>query len=1166
MRPMPMQTPVRSPRTCRAARLCSAAGRVAAAVAAVVAVAALMPPSCGGSEGQSDGGAKDGKKDATRGRAGAPAAPVLDPALTEAVNRGVGLMGKFEFAQAAELFGALAAAHPAVPLLRLNHAIATLNQSRDGAQDEAAAALRTLIQSSPPAEIAVRARYCLALCELYLGRAAEAVPHFVAVAESRGADAYAQYFAGQALEQVGETSKALGWYERSAERDPMLKSALLGVQRCARKLGDDARAERALAAFEQLSENPRARNAEFKYTRMGDAGLAQAEDDTARLAYTPPSGPIFESPAPIAFELEAGAGDAGVAAIDWSSEVGQHACTVDLNGDGLLDLVIARAFTLKTPDGMLGPRTLVLEARAGGGFTARPSHPLMALTGVRVSSLLFGDVDGNGRVDAYVCATGGNRLLLQDDAGAWRDATAEWSAAGNGGVCNDGALADLDHDGDLDVLLLYREGPNDLLANVGVAGGASGFRSIGAQAGLQGAIGNEDRAPISCIVSDFDYDRDADILILNDALPHQLFLNERLWKWTEGQAPGVSAAQLQDAAVAAAVVEIADLPLRRAVFATSGYLRLPTRVENMPITAGVGLGVADVTGDGHQDILVLGNDRIAMRDEAGRLVQEFPVPEGALRTQVAMLDPARGAHLITLRAGQPPLLWAPGAGRGPFAALAFSGRTDPAQSMRSNASGIGTSWAARVGQEWFGGESFRGHTGRGQSLAPVAVGTGPFAKLDLVEIEWSDGVFQSEIDLAAGALHAITETQRQISSCPVLFAWNGTELRFVSDLLGVGGLGYLLEPGVYSEPRPWESFVLPAGALAPKPDGTLSITLAEPMEESCMLDSARLRAVDLPEGWDIAPDERMAIGGAAPTGDLVAWRRAWMPVDRGGQPRADLAAADLSAADPGPVDPRFIGRLAGEQVIELEFGTAIDAIDDPWLVIDGWIEYPYCQTMFAAWQAGAKFRAPGLEARAADGRWVELVGEWGYPAGMPRRMALPVPRAGLPAGATALRMRTNMEIYFDSVRLVAREPLPAAPVECALRRGALASPGFARRTTGPQRQPFYDRADMRPLWDCRFQRGLYTEFGDVRALLGRADAAPVVFGPGEEIALDFASPATPPAPGTVRRYLLEVRGWCKDMDLFTRDGETIEPLPGPPADAGAAELLRASRTRPAGGR
>ena len=25
--------------------------------------------------------------------------------------------------------------------------------------------------------------------------------------------------------------------------------------------------------------------------------------------------------------------------------------------------------------------------------------------------------------------------------------------------------------------------------------------------------------------------------------------------------------------------------------------------------------------------------------------------------------------------------------------------------------------------------------------------------------------------------------------------------------------------------------------------------------------------------------------------------------------------------------------------------------------------------------------------------------------------------------------------------------------------------------------------------------------------------------------------------------MVEARGWCKDMDLFTKDGETIEPLP-----------------------
>ena len=217
--------------------------------------------------------------------------------------------------------------------------------------------------------------------------------------------------------------------------------------------------------------------------------------------------------------------------------------------------------------------------------------------------------------------------------------------------------------------------------------------------------------------------------------------------------------------------------------------------------------------------------------------------------------------------------------------------------------------------------------------------------------------------------------------------------------------------------------------------------------------------------------------------------------------------------------------------------------------------------MFAAWQAGAKYRAPSLEARGADGSWTTLVEEWGYPAGMPRRMALPIPHEKLPAGVNALRMRTNMEVYFDSVRLVAREALPTAPIELALAGAELASVGFAQRTTGPQKQPHYDDARRLPLWDCRFQFGLYTELGDVAELVRGGDESLTVFGPGEQVTVDFSAATSPVPAGSTRRYVLEVRGWCKDMDLFTKDGETIEPVPG--TKPAAMEKLR---TRPMGGR
>ncbi|PYR00261.1 MAG: hypothetical protein DMF94_10770 [Acidobacteria bacterium] len=66
-----------------------------------------------------------------------------------------------------------------------------------------------------------------------------------------------------------------------------------------------------------------------------------------------------------------------------------------------------------------------------------------------------------------------------------------------------------------------------------------------------------------------------------------------------------------------------------------------------------------------------------------------------------------------------------------------------------------------------------------------------------------------------------------------------------------------------------------------------------------------------------------------------------------------------------------------------------------------------------------------------------------------------------------------------------------------------------------------------------------------------------VFGPGKKLHLTKA--------GWTRRFVLEARGWCEDMDLHTRDGDTVEPLTGT-RTAAAAELQRRSTTRHESGR
>jgi hypothetical protein len=286
--------------------------------------------------------------------------------------------------------------------------------------------------------------------------------------------------------------------------------------------------------------------------------------------------------------------------------------------------------------------------------------------------------------------------------------------------------------------------------------------------------------------------------------------------------------------------------------------------------------------------------------------------------------------------------------------------------------------------------------------------------------------------------------------------------------------------------------------------------------------------------------------------------------DRGDDITPLVTTADLKAAPPGALDPRFIG-LTARHTVELVFARALDrGPGRPVLMADGWVEYPYAQTVFGAWQAGAAFEAPTLEARDRRGRWHPVAKEFGYPAGMPRRMTLPLD--ALPPDTVALRLTTTQEIYWDRLAVVYDEPLPEAVERpLPLARATLSEGGFARRSTGPQRTPFYDYDRRQPLWDTRHPRGWYTRFGDVTPLVRNADDATVILGPGEEVAIEFDAPAESPGAGWTRRFVLRGRGWCKDMDLYTEHGDKVEPLPGTSTPE-RARLHPQFNTRYAGGR
>lgn len=1133
-------------------------------VVAVGLASALLLTGCGDRAAQPPAnGASAASPPPPVGSRGSPFAPVpavhgrsLTDEQMAAFNRGVGLMGTFAFDEAekvfAELLASLGENHPFARLARRDLAIARLNQTGEGAQERALELLEPLVAEDPSD---ITSHYCIGLIRLFLGDPQAATEHFRAAVKVDPKDAYAAYYMGQCLEFAGAADEARTWYARSAELDSSLRSPLLGLQRIESRAGHAEEAARHLELFQSMANNPRAKLAEFKYTRMGHK--AEAAVPLVMRDRPPIVGDPFVASTPTIIGEPA-----------WREAEGGEPTSLtaaDIDGDGRIDLFAANALA----DGS----SAVLLATESGAWRWVKGHALAAPKGVRAA--LWGDIDNDGDLDVYLCRAGGNLLFLGDGKGNFADATAA-SGTGAAGIDTvDGTLADLDHDGDLDLYLANGSGANELFANRG----DGRFESIAASSGAAG----DGRPSRAAVVNDFDGDRDADILILHATPPHELLLNQRLWKYAPSAAANPLFAERLEGAIAGDWNAdgnpsiLAAGPQGTLFVATSerGVWSLSRRESAQVGTKEDRSFIAvDAAGGGVPNLLWRKDREIAIAALDGSPIARVAIPPGCGTPRAwTVFQAGVAGPSVAVLTNRCLVTLDPGPGRGSFATLRFSGRTDASQSMRSNASGIGTIYAARVGERWVGGDTYRQGSGHGQSLQPASIGLGQATEVDFLQMEWSDGVFQSELALPAQTTTVVTETQRQISSCPVIFVWDGSGRCFVTDCLGVGGIGYLVAPGEYAPPRPWEHVLLPRDAVPALRNGAFEVTLAEPMEEACYLDAARLVAYDVPTGWSMTVDDRMSMAGPEPTGAARFYRTSVSPTrafdDRGVDCTAALARADHVAAPVTDIDVHLIGYLRAPHTLTLEFATPLDALPgEPTLVAQGWVEYPYCQTNFAAWQAGISATAPDLEARGADGTWQRVYPAWGYPAGMTREMSLPL--RGLPEGATALRLTSNQEIYWDSFLVAGVEACPdARRVELPLVSAALDERGFAVRVPRPQKRADYDGGRSVPLWDTRHQPGFYTAVGACTELLAATDDAVAIFGPGEEITLRFAprdGSLSAPLSGHERRFMLEVDGWCKDFDLFTGQGETLAPLPtrdGRPIaeDGESAKLHRRFNTR-----
>ena len=695
-------------------------------------------------------------------------------------------MGRFEYPEACEVFAQVVEAHPEWLDARVNLAIATLNRQQEGDVDEALRLLEEVLAEDPTN---ARAQYCTGLLKLYIGPPNDPLPHFVAAAEAAPDDAAAAYYVGQALSNARDHEAALGWFEKSIEADPYLRSGYYAASRALRIARRPDEAAEMLATFQRLESNPRAHTVEFKYKKMGSLGEAVAIGEAESVArWDRPKGPVLS--------------------FEWYEE--------------LPSVTDPHRFSIST--GVIDGQMCTFMV-GGGAKPGMDTHwkgvPVQGefWTTTDVNAALWGDVDNNGLTDLYLCRKGANELWMQVEPRVFEESGERLGVTNGSQDTVDGMLFDADHDGDLDVFCVNADGPNDLLSN----NGDGTFRPIGAMQGIDGG----DRASRQLVVADLDGDRDADIIVIQDQGPNDVFLNDRLWEYR----PAENVSSFRDASIHACIhadlnadglMDLIALDGEGALRTWSwtgdglvGEVRIPALLGG---ESAVRLCVEDVTGDGLLEVMASGATSLHVIDSSWTVIETadfgMMVPLG--------VEPWRGPTFAALdQDGVVFVAETTRPGRYPFAGVAFSGAEDPGQSMRSNASGIGVQVAARVGTLWTVRDTFRTSSGPGQSHDPISFGLAGADTIDYIDIEWPDGVFQSELDIPV-ALARSPRSPRpsaSLSSCPVLFVWNGERYEFVTDLLGVGGIGYAIGPGEYAPPRPWENVLLPESMARPDADG-----------------------------------------------------------------------------------------------------------------------------------------------------------------------------------------------------------------------------------------------------------------------------------------------------------------------------------------------------------
>jgi Tfp pilus assembly protein PilF len=1081
--------------------------------------------------------------------AGMASPPDADSAEAARLNSiGVAYMGQQRFADAQKQFEAALKAQPDYALAKLNLGVSLLSQQKS---EDAKKALLDATEKLPRDPYSW---YNLGLVYKDTAEHEKAIEAFHRVAQIAPNEPDAFYFIGYLNTQLQKYDAAIAAFQSAIAIFPYHASAEFGLARAYQRKGDAESAKEHLQRFQKMTSAKLGTPFGAGYGDQGKFSLAEYAKNAMPKA--PAAIPVKFVPQSLAAGASSGA------------------CFFDYDGDGKPDLLLVSV----SESGSVR----VLHNTGDGKFEDATNASGIKLAGSGLGCAA-GDYDNDGKTDFAVCMTDGTHLFHNEGGGRFADVTKAVGIKSEG--CAGVTFVDYDHDGDLDLFETGTFVPPSrmfssdqiLTRNPGARSnvlwrnnGNNSFTNVSAET----AVGKESTAGV--VTSDFNNDRAIDFVLTGGTKGAAILLNPR-----EGEFKPIEGIDFAKEGLPPAVGVVSfdfdkdgwmDLAFTHAGAPGISLWRNKegkgierVKLPDFGWTRGKGIAAVDYDNDGWIDLVAVGEGADVPRPPGAegrqgyngevRLLRNLGEGKFADATKDARLDAVkltkpiaiaaadvsgRGGMdlLITQAEGAPVLLKNEGAEKNGWLEIDLTALND-------NKSAIGTKveiYAGALYQKW----EVQGASGYlSQSALPIHVGLGGEKGADVVRLLWPTGVPQDEIKLEGRKTQAIAELDRRGSSCPVLFAWNGKDYEFVADMIGPGVVGHWVAPGERDVPDPTE-YLKVSGKSAQPRDGMLSFRFLEPMEETVYLDQVKLLAIDHPASYDVYPNERFAATPPFPKFGVVPSRNARQPIgawdDRGRDVLPLLAKRDRKYVTDFEELP-FVG-FAKLHWVELDLGEWNPRLPLR-LIADGYTDYFTATSMYAADQAGIKVIPPYVEAQDANGKWVRVVEDMGFPAGLKRTMIADL-TGKMPASTRRIRIVNNLKIYWDAIRIdQTPEQKSSRVTEVPLARASLDFLGFPKeiRLT-PASDTVYSYAKRSKTGPYARAAGNYTRYGDVKQLLRSVDDRFVIFSSGEGVKLDFDAKSLPKLPaGWVRDYFFFADGFEKDMDFYAAHAFTVEPLP-----------------------